>query len=179
MEPPIRKVRHNAAYNQAGARPGAAADFRLWRWNLAANLALPGDWRLSAVANGQETNDLLISGEQFGIGGMDSVRGYTEREVLNDRGWRGSIELAGPSFGIPATDWRGHLVAFHDLGAVYRNEPLAGEQRKAHIASVGLGARIQVGRTMSLRADIAHALRSANTTDDGDLRAHLQLMVLF
>jgi hemolysin activation/secretion protein len=169
----------DSAYNQVGARPGADADFRLWRWNLSTNLLLPGEWRLNAAANGQQTNDLLISGEQFGIGGADSVRGYTEREVLNDRGWRGSIELASPSFNVPDTDWRGHLVAFHDLGTVYRNEPLAGEQRKAHISSVGLGTRIQIGRTISLRADIAHALRSAASTDDGDVRAHLQMMVLF
>ncbi len=75
-----------AAYNEPGARPGADARFQLWRWSLSATTPLPAGFSLRADLNGQETNDLLISGEQFGIGGMDSVRGYGEREILNDRG---------------------------------------------------------------------------------------------
>jgi hemolysin activation/secretion protein len=176
---PSGKYGSDSAYNQVGARPGADARFQLWRWNLAASAMLPGEWRLSAAANGQETSDMLISGEQFGIGGMDSVRGYTERQVLNDRGWRSSIELAAPSFAFPVADWRGNVVVFHDLGAVYRNTPLPGEERTAHIAGAGFGARVQAGRNLQLRADIAQALRTNNPTNDGDLRAHLQMMVLF
>jgi hemolysin activation/secretion protein len=170
-----------ADYNQAGARPGADARFQLWRWNISLLAPLPGGFTLRADMNGQETRDLLISGEQFGIGGMDSVRGYGEREILNDRGYRGTLELSTAPFdrSLGDTALRTTFVAFHDFGAVYRNEPLPGELHDEHAASVGLGMRLAAGQNTYLRADIARALRSAGATQDGDVMAHVQMMVMF
>ena len=170
-----------AAYNEPGARPGADARFQLWRWNLSATTPLPAGFSLRADLNGQETQDLLISGEQFGIGGMDSVRGYGEREILNDRGYRGTLELSSPAVNLPLSDidLRTTFVAFHDFGAVYRNEPLPGELHDEHAASVGFGMRLAAGQNTYLRADVARALRSAGTTQDGDYKGHVQVMVLF
>jgi len=51
--------------------------------------------------NGQLSNDPLFSLEQFAIGGMDSVRGYRERDLLRDDGVFGSVELRIPL-------WRNH-----------------------------------------------------------------------
>ncbi|MBL8880785.1 MAG: DUF58 domain-containing protein, partial [Phycisphaerales bacterium] len=49
---------------------------------LGATLALPvaDDWQLRTRVNTQWTPDALVPGEQFGMGGAQSVRGYEERE---------------------------------------------------------------------------------------------------
>ncbi len=170
-----------ADYNQAGARPGADARFQLWRWNLSLLAPLPGGLTLRADMNGQETRDLLISGEQFGIGGMDSVRGYGEREILNDRGYRGTLELSSVPLDLSLgdTSLRTTFVAFHDFGAVFRNQPLAGEHHGERAASFGIGARIAASQDIQLRADFARAQSDGGSTRAGDLKAHVQLMVLF
>jgi len=41
----------------------------------------------------------LISGEQFGLGGADSVRGFEEREISGDDGIQLNLETHSPSFG--------------------------------------------------------------------------------
>jgi hemolysin activation/secretion protein len=169
-----------AAYNQAGARTGARGNYALWRWSAGISTTLPQEWRLRLDANGQETRDALISGEQFGIGGMDSVRGYSEREVLNDRGWKTTLELATPQTTLPVgNDWRAHLVGFADAGGVVRNQAAANEQLSARIAAIGIGARVQLGATATLRLDVAQALKEATTTRKGDVTAHVQMMMVF
>lgn len=78
--------------------------------SLSVNVPLPRKWMLAANFNGQWTSEPLISSEQFGIGGVNSVRGYHEGEVFGDTGWRSSVELQTPS----------HLV-----GMVHGNVPLS------------------------------------------------------
>jgi hypothetical protein len=50
------------------------------------------DWVTTIRANGQWTTEPLISNEQFGAGGVNSVRGYQEGQVFGDNGWRVSLE---------------------------------------------------------------------------------------
>jgi len=47
---------------------------------------------------GQVASEPLISNEQFGAGGVNSVRGYREGEVFGDDGWRASIEQKTPAY---------------------------------------------------------------------------------
>jgi len=68
-----------------------------------------------AAANAQQTRDLLIPGEQFGMGGADSVRGYYERETASDVGRRFSLEGYGPDFGSwVGSTWRARALLFAD-----------------------------------------------------------------
>lgn len=67
------------------------------------------NWPLTVRADGQWASEPLISNEQFGAGGVNSVRGYHEGEVFGDEGWHVSLEQQTP----------GHVV-----GTVYRNAPL-------------------------------------------------------
>ena len=61
--------------------------------------------------------------EQFGIGGMESVRGFLERQFAGDRGYSGSLELYSPDFGADAIKIGGsaygqNCARCHGLGAV-------------------------------------------------------------
>ena len=63
-------------------RPGAVPGYTIWRYGANYNRAFDNDWQTHLAFNGQATRDRLISGEQFGAGGADSVRGFLEREPV-------------------------------------------------------------------------------------------------
>jgi hemolysin activation/secretion protein len=67
------------------------------------------NWLTTLRADGQWTSEPLISNEQFGAGGVNSVRGYREGEVFGDNGWRVSLE---------------QQTAPHNVGVVYGDVPL-------------------------------------------------------
>jgi len=54
------------------------------------------NWILTVKADGQWASEPLISNEQFGAGGVNSVRGYQEGEVFGDTGWHVSLEQQTP-----------------------------------------------------------------------------------
>lgn len=54
------------------------------------------NWTLSLRLDGQWASQPLISNEQFGIGGINSVRGYHEGQVFGDTGWHSSLEFKTP-----------------------------------------------------------------------------------
>jgi len=84
-----------------GAGASAPACYHIFQPALTDSLALTADWQVRVAASGQWTRDQLVAGEQFGLGGMDSVRGFYDREVTGDRGYRGSGELYTPDLAAP------------------------------------------------------------------------------
>ncbi|HXV07517.1 MAG TPA: ShlB/FhaC/HecB family hemolysin secretion/activation protein [Burkholderiales bacterium] len=127
----------------------------LWRWSINHNHSLAGDWQMRFGLGGQYTRDMLVSGEMFGLGGADSVRGFDERAIADDIGYRGTLELYSPDFGAWAgwTGARARALVFYDWGALRRNQPAPGDVVAQSIASVGVGLRITHGTRLSLRAD--------------------------
>ena len=67
------------------------------------------DWVTLIRGDGQWTTEPLISNEQFGAGGVNSVRGYREGQVFGDTGWHATVEEQTPA---------------HRVGTVYGNTPL-------------------------------------------------------
>jgi hemolysin activation/secretion protein len=137
--------------NIPGGNDGGAADFRRTRINATDNYvilragtsyahAFRNEWQARAALNLQYTEDALIPGEQFGIGGVGTVRGYLPREAANDRGYAAQLELYTPNFADKAglgDQWRTRLVGFYDFGSVSRNKVLPGEQAGKFLASAG------------------------------------------
>jgi hemolysin activation/secretion protein len=159
----------------------ASAAYKIWRWGVNYNRALPADWQGRIAMNGQFTNNMLVTGEQFGLGGMDSVRGFLEREVTSDSGYRGTAEVYSPDFGgrTGIGGLRTRALAFVDWGGVQRNHPAPGEIERQHIASAGLGARIAHGTNFSLRADWAMVWNEGGNQGSGDSRVHFSLSYVF
>jgi hemolysin activation/secretion protein len=77
--------------------------------SLTRDYAIRPGWILTLRADGQWASEPLISNEQFGAGGVNSVRGYREGEVFGDTGWHFSVEQQTPA---------------HVVGMVYGNTPL-------------------------------------------------------
>ena len=132
--------------------------------------------------NGQITRDLLISPEQYGAGGADSVRGYLPREVASDRGYATQLEIYTPNFSGSAglsDKWRLRMLGFYDFGDVSRNDPLPGESAGQYLASTGIGLRMAFGRAVSLRLDVAQILKAYGTRETDDQRANASLSIIY
>lgn len=166
-----------ADFNQPGGRAGANAAFNTFKFGVQHTERFASLWSLRTALSGQFTGDQLISAEQFGAGGSDSVRGFTEREIAADTGFRAGLELWSAPFDI--SQWRLVPLAFLDAATVRRNNPAASETAEQSIASAGLGLRASFGRTLSLRLDWGHALRgvaSSAGTQKGDQKMHASVV---
>jgi len=150
------------------SRAGASANYALLRYALRAQQALPYDWQVRVAFDGQYTGDALVSGEQYGIGGQDSVRGFDERELIDDRGNRATLELQTPDFGerIGGGVFARALV-FLDHGWLHRNHPLPGEATRRHIASAGIGVRLTMPPSWNLRVDVSRVAQGTDSRPRG------------
>jgi hemolysin activation/secretion protein len=147
-------------------RPQARHDWQALRLSAEGSQRLPWGDAWVARASAQLTNDALISGEQFGLGGSDSVRALEPRQFNGDRGWSTSIEYW-------SREWRPGLrtLAFVDAGRVYDTHA-AGVACPGALA-VGLGARYTINSHVSLSADWGHVVRGFGGADDHAQRLYV------
>lgn len=159
-------------------RAGADAGWSAWRYAAAVDYPFR-NWLLRATLDGQATSAPLISGEQFGLGGVSSVRGFEEREVSGDAGYRASVEVYSPPLAQGV-----RIVGFAEGGEVRLKNAQPGEIARESIASVGVGARYQWRDKLSLRLDLGHVVDGTDParsggTRSGDDRLHFNLMYRF
>jgi hemolysin activation/secretion protein len=128
---------------------------------------------------GQYTSDELLPAAQFGIGGMDSVRGFNERQFIGDRGYSGTVEVYSPDFGdrFEVNGVRARLLAFYDYGRVWTINPEVFEPRTTGISSAGPGIRIGYKSNLSLRFDYGFVINSGGSADSG--RTNFSLVWVF
>jgi hemolysin activation/secretion protein len=133
---------------------------------------LANDWALNLRGTAQLASGALIPTEQLGLGGHDTIRGYEERILLADSGYSFSTEIHTPSFhfgnGLLENSSL-HALAFLDHGLGWRE----GEGTQS-LTSLGLGLRLQVDDTATIRLDFGQALTSSN-----DLAVHGGLFFSF
>ena len=162
----------------AAQRVGAPARYKIWRAAGVWSHALGKDYLFRLAANAQFTDDPLVIGEQFGMGGQDSVRGFYEREVSTDTGYRLSAELHGPEIGERlGADWRGHVLGFIDMAHGKDESPPRSNEEG--LASVGLGLRLFQGRSIAVRADWALVTNPSGGRPNNHNRLHFALAYSF
>ena len=154
-------------------RAGAKAGWDALRGGGALTWSIVEQWSVRAVFEGQMANEAVIAGEQFGLGGAHSVRGFSEREIAGDDGIRGSLELWSPA--QPALGLR--YVLFADAGRVF-NEPGGHLVRRDSIGSVGGGVRWSVNEQVALLIDVG-AVVGGTTTRESGVHGHLNLLVRY
>lgn len=139
------------AYRQN--RAGADKAWFALRFGASASQPLPREWTLEARLDGQYSPDLLVSGEQFGLGGTFSVRGFEEREISGDMGMQASVEVRTPP--LPGN---ARLLGFIDAGVIdFGEEDQTGAASEV-LASAGLGLRWRWRQYVSLRLDVAYVV---------------------
>jgi hemolysin activation/secretion protein len=156
-------------------RFGAGPSYFIFHPSLQRQQILPGSWSLVAKIDGQLASGPLISNEQYGAGGVDSVRGYTESERLGDNGIRGSIELRTPQLlaghsRITQSYW----YVFADGARVRILDPLPAQRTGYDLGSEGLGFRFKVGG-LSTDLDGARASTAGYVTRAGSYSAQFRV----
>jgi hemolysin activation/secretion protein len=163
----------------ARLRSGASANYSLARLTVAHAQSLPADWQLRGVLQAQYTRDALVPGEQFGAGGMLSVRGFESREIAGDKGISGNVELYTPGLCASISGVACRALVFGDAGRITRNDALAGEFEQSSIGSVGAGLRAQVGRYATAQIDVAHVLDGGPVSEKGSNRVHFRVSLTY
>lgn len=161
----------NRTENIIGVVTAAKASWSKINYNLSYLYFIKANWLARLNISGQETSDLLITGEQFGIGGANSIRGYNEREVLGDKGYQLNLELWLP----PVTKYELRPIFFYDQGHVEFIVP-ATEQNPA---SYGAGLRWSMRDNINVVLDIGVVSKAAGTAIKGDSRGHLSVNFSF
>jgi hemolysin activation/secretion protein len=151
---------------------GTSAEYVIWRYGGVYTQLLPQDWTLRFAFNGQTTNNALVAGEQFGVGGANSVRGFNERTYSNDKGYQFQFEAYTPELAdkIGFTGGRLKLLAFFDAAGLGRNYLQPSEQTGLSISSVGLGLRLAVREKFSVRADFAQVMHDGGQDPNMTIR---------
>ncbi len=103
---------------------------------------------LVARIDTQLTPDSLLSLERLSIGGVDTVRGYRENQLIADNGILGSVEVRLPLTSDPRIL---QLSPFFEIGTVWNNRDI--DPDPATIAGLGLGLRWLMTPDLSLSLD--------------------------
>jgi hemolysin activation/secretion protein len=137
-------------------RDGAQGNFVHFNVDVSNTRELPDGFQLFTRMQGQLASQPLVSSEQFSAGGLDTVRGYLESEVLGDTGAAGTLELRSPNIApvlqsslrddsgaAPKfnyfNEWR--IFAYLDGASVMVLQPLPEQQSAFDLWSYGVGTR--------------------------------------
>ncbi|AFZ42843.1 surface antigen (D15) [Halothece sp. PCC 7418] len=120
--------------------------------------------------------------EQFGSGGLGSVRGYRQDALLSDNGWLASAEVRLPILRVDDWDSVLQVTPFVDLGIAWNNER-NGENRPQLdsnvLTGVGLGVRWQTGDHLTARFDWGIPLVDIDDRDETLQEQGLYFSVLY
>ena len=128
------------------------------------------NWVTIVRADGQWSSEPLISNEQFGAGGVNSVRGYHEGEVFGDNGWHVSLEQQTPAHLVGYVNGHTPLIIrgsfYTDFAETYLLDP-QGQSPSTDLLGIGFGAVASIGPHWE-----AHFLFSLPLTTAGSIEAY-------
>ncbi|MEI6083051.1 MAG: ShlB/FhaC/HecB family hemolysin secretion/activation protein [Verrucomicrobiota bacterium] len=149
------------------------------RGDLSHTHELPHGFQAYAKIQGQVASLPLVSGEQYGGGGLGTVRGYLEGEVFGDDAIFGRAELRSPllvkGLGKNAPDWRVYLFA--EGGRLWLLDPLPQQQSRFDLASVGVGSEAHLMNHYHGSLDLGVPLINQSPTSALDLVLTFRLWV--
>ncbi len=117
-------------------------------------------------SNLQLADEALLPQERIAIGGVYSVRGYRENELVRDNGFSGSLEFHYPlpTINIPLQN-RFTLVPFMDYGLGWNHHSQTDE-----LHSVGIGLNWELDKYLKAEIYYAHDLITAVDKTDHNLQ---------
>lgn len=131
-------------------------------------------FRLTAQASGKALSSL----DQFGIGGVGTVRGYNTNEASSNSGLAASVELSGKSIPLSRDGIFPVSVApygFFDAGYL---RPTSTSSSVA-LSSIGVGGRFILGKSASAMIEAAQSLRAGPSTRKGNTTIHFNITAQF
>lgn len=138
-------------------RNGASPNFQVLKLGASHKQPVWGKWSVNLHGELQLASGPLSSQEQFGAGGVDSVRGYYEFEQVGDQGAQLRLELLSPSV-LDGADYTVQALGFFDRALVREQKPLPGDIASVQLGSYGLGLRVASGKGLKVSVDWAHPI---------------------
>ncbi|MDA8260360.1 MAG: ShlB/FhaC/HecB family hemolysin secretion/activation protein [Betaproteobacteria bacterium] len=173
----LRGVLGNNDADFENKRYKAHANYFVLKGDVLRTQNLPRGWSLSGKVETQIASQALISNEQFGAGGAESVRGYLESERMGDNAVRGSLELRAANLlgggEGPANQF--YPLAFLEGASLSLRDPLAGQTRRYTLSSTGLGLRLKLLNGLMFDIDVARPFKDGASTLAGDNHVHARL----
>ena len=149
------------------------ASTKFTKLNATLHLAGPLGNGLTYVLNARGQSSFgksVFRSEQVSLDGADGVSAYVGGQITQDEGVVARLEVGtSKRLGAPGTGLFGgyslapYLFAAGATGRI--NAPTAVEPDHITAASLGAGARIAVGRALSVGVEFAHGLASVKTLD--------------
>jgi hemolysin activation/secretion protein len=162
----------------ATTNPGDVPDGQFFAWLGQAQYVRrlnEADWQLALRGDVQLTPDPLLPIEKIAIGGLDTVRGYRENQLVLDNGWVVSAELRVPvgrlqipKVALTPDDGLFQIAPFVDAGGGWNRK--AQEPDPRTIYSFGAGLRWQLSSRLAARLDVGVPLKDVDDPDDKDLQ---------
>jgi hemolysin activation/secretion protein len=142
-----------------------APDSRFFAWRGQAQWVrlLAPDTLLLIRGDVQLGSTTLLASEQFGLGGINSVRGYRQDLLLTDNGALASVELRLPIVRVSPWDGVLQVTPFVDVGTAWNNSLSGNENNTNTLASVGLGLRWLQGNNFTAAVEWGIPLVSVDT----------------
>jgi hemolysin activation/secretion protein len=167
------------------SRPSSDDSYTYARIGFERRQPLGAGFELQGRILGQVADTNLLSTEQLGIGGYNTVRGYTENEIRGDQGWYSNLEFYTPAIPLAKLlGWTGHqaeirFLGFWDYGVVANQILLPNENPDGELSSAGGGLRLFIDRYFSARMDYGFQLLDSGFNQRFDSRIHLGLMLAY
>lgn len=167
-------------------REEADGGFAYLRMDWRHNQPVAG-WNVDLRLAGQFASQPLVGGEQYALGGADSIRGYLASEAVGDHGLMSSIQVNTPNLKPAEPEgeslWRklDELTAygFIEGGQVRVLNPSEGQNGRQTLGAVGVGLKVRALKAWTLNTDVAKALNAATVTRTKDTRVHVRLSADF
>ncbi|MFC1793427.1 ShlB/FhaC/HecB family hemolysin secretion/activation protein, partial [Planctomycetota bacterium] len=172
-----------------GARQDAERDFAIY--TLAANHSQYLDQdkvqQFRANCRWVEPTERLVPAKMTSFGGMYSIRGYDEYEVVADGGILASIQYeydlvrhnqAVEAEAIASEELKKLApLVFFDYGKARIESPVPGETDNQKLYSVGVGLAFEIGNNFSAAVYYGHPLEDTVNTDSGNGRISASAML--
>ena len=176
-----------------GARTNADRDFAIYTTSANHSQYLDTDkiQRLSGSLRWIIPDERLVPAKMTTFGGMYSVRGYKESRIVADGGILASAQYEydlvkhDAAQGVSRTSLGEYELkklaplVFFDYGRAKIKDAVAGENSSESLYSIGVGMLVELGENFSGAVYYGYPLESTDTTDQGDGRLNISLMMRF
>lgn len=172
-----------------GARVNADRNFAIYTFSASHNQYMDPKkvQQFRGIFRWIEPSERLVPAKMTSFGGMYSVRGYEEYEIVADGGILGSVQyeydlIRDKQAVEPVTIANEEIkrlapLAFFDYGRAKIKSPVAGEKSSQTLYSVGLGLALEIGNNFSGALYYGVPLKSTDDTDSGNGRLNASVML--
>lgn len=176
--------------NLMGARTNADKDFAIITVAGGHSQYLDQNKVQQLRVNGRwiDPSERLVPAKMTSFGGMYSVRGYDEYEIVADGGILASVQyeydLVRHSQAVEEKEIGSEFdlrklapLAFFDFGRSRIEDPVAGERKNTTLYSVGAGVIFEIGNNFSANLYYGHPLKRTTDTRQGKGRLCASAMI--